>query len=479
MMSTLTLGIIVMVAYFAVLFAVTIISSKKTKDLDGYYLGGRTLGPWTLALTYCATAFSTSLLVGNAGAAYVNGFAQMWIAPAQALAILVGFMVFQRRFQTMSIRLKVLDVPDFIGERYQSQFMRGLSSALICVLFVGYIVAIYVGLATLMEVILGIPYWVAVLIAGITTAVYVTFGGYLAVAYSDALQGWLLVIGTLLVTVFAISRVGGIGTVASKLATIDPQMLKTPGSQGWLMWLTPVLVFSLGHYGQPQQIQRFFTLKNKKQVTTAALVGTLFTLVMVSMPNLLGPFARVLFPTLERADMAFPMLVQELLPAGFAVVILVAALAAGMSTNDSVLLVASSAFARNIMQKIIKPDLSDEAVLKIGRITAFALGIIGMVFALKPPQLLLMLTVFVWAVFSAAFMAPLLYGIFWRKATKAGAIVSMVSGASIAFIWEVIGKPLGIHPLFVSVLFAFIALPVVSHFTPKLPEQLVNKLFAK
>lgn len=468
-----------MVIYLAVLFSLTILSSKKTKQLDDYYLGGRSLGPWTLALTYCATAFSTSLLVGNTGAGYVNGFAQMWIAPAQALAILVGFMVFQRRFQKMSVRLNVLDVPDFIGERYQSQLLRGLSSLIICVLFVGYIVAIYVGLATLMEVVLGIPYWVAILVAGITTAVYVTFGGYLAVAYSDVFQGWILIAGTLIITVFALSRVGGItGAVASLKAT-NPGMLATPGPQGWLMWLTPVLVFSIGHYGQPQQIQRFFTLKNKKHVTTAALVSTIFTLIMVAVPNFLGPLAKVLFPALERADMAFPMLVQELLPAGLAAIILVAAMAAGMSTNDSVLLVASSAFSRNIVQKIFKPDMSDEKVLKIGRITAFSLGIIGMLFALKPPQLLLSLTVFVWAVFCAAFMAPLLYGIFWRGATKMGAIVSMVAGSALAIIWELVGQPWGIHPVFVSVIFAFIVLPLVSHFTPKLPGKLIDQLFVK
>lgn len=471
-------GLGVVFFYLIMMFVIGWYTAKRTKNIGDFYLGGRSLGPWALALTYCATSFSTSLLVGNAGLAYKVGFAQTWIAPAQAMATLIAFMFFQARYRSFSIKLKAIDVPDFLGERYKSNLVRGWSASLIFVLQIGYIVAVTKGMALLLQTLVGVPYWVGVLVAGTISTVYITAGGYLADVYSDVVQGVIMIVGVLILAPVVIHAGGGLAGLTERLAAIDPRLITVPGAQSVIAWLTPVLVFSIGTWGQPQHVVRLFTLKHKKHIAAAAVVATIFTLVIVLIPNLLGAYARVIFPNLAQPDLAFPMLVT-LLPVTLGYIILCAALAAGMSTTDSVILVASSALCRDLIQKVINPKISDQTVFKMGRWVSFAIGIIGTLMALKPPPLLLLLTVFIWGCFASGLMAPLLYGIYWKGATTAGAAVSMIGGSSLAIIWQLLNKPFGIHPLFPGVIFAFVALPLVSWFTRQLPADFVSGLFTK
>lgn len=469
--------LIVIIIYIAIVCWIANRARQRTTGLNDYLCPK--LGAWTVALTGFATAFSTSTLVVGAGFGYGFGVTALWMAAPQALGLAVMFLLFSVPINRMTTRLGSLTISEFLGERYKSDVVRGLAAIILFVFCVGHLIVIYRGVGLVITQVMNVPYWLAVLLAGFLAAIYTSYGGQIAVADTDVFQGWLMTIGVLILIPVAIIKGGGMSAIHLKLAEISPKLIETPGNYQWGVFMGLILVFSVGMLGQPQLLYRTMFIRNKKDIPKIAVISFFISLVAVCIAFYCGVTAKVLLPNLASSDLAMPTLLTTLLHPILATVLMVAMCAAAMSTTDSILIMASSAISRDLYQKVINPKATDEMVQKLSGRLSLLLGAIGTVWALKPPQAFIFLMAFVWAVWTAAYMFPILYGIYWRGVTTNGAIAGMILGPLAAVIWKQMGQPLGLHPLFPGMLASALVIPIVSSFTQKLPEEFLDMLFAK
>ncbi len=473
-----TLQIVVILIYVAACYWIANNARRQGSTLKDYLCPS--MGPWTIALTGFATAFSTSTLVVGAGFGYQYGASVLWFAVPQAFGLAVMFLLFSAPMYDMRRKLGSLTVSEFLGARFKSDKIRGWAAIILFVFCVGNLIVIYRSLGLVVAQAMGIPYWVAVVVGGILAAFYTFYGGQLAVAQTDVLQGWLMTGGVLILFPIALSRVGGLSELYLKLGEISPQLTSSPGNFQIGILLGMVLVFSVGMLGQPQILYRTMFIRSKKDIPTIALVSFFVSLVACYIAFHCGMVGKVLIPTeLATSDLAMPTLIISVLNPVLAAVLVTAMCAAAMSTADSVLIMASSAITRDIYQKFINKEASDDRVKKLSGILALVLGAIGTIWALYPPSWFLFLMAFVWAVWAATYMFPFLYGLYWRGTTTNGVFASMVLGPLTAVIWKQMGQPFHIHPLFPALLVAGLTIPIVSSFTPKLPDEFLNELFDK
>lgn len=468
--------VIVVIIYIAIVWFIADQARRKTTGLNDYLCPK--LGPWTVALTGFATAFSTSTLVVGAGFGYGFGVTALWIAVPQAFGLAVMFLLFSLPINRMTTRLGSLTISEFLGERYKSDAVRGLAAIILFVFCVGHLIVIYRGVGLVITQVMNVPYWLAVVLAGFLAAIYTSYGGQIAVAETDVFQGWLMTAGMLILIPVAIIRGGGMSNIHLKLAEISPKFVETPGNYPWGVFLGLVLVFSVGMLGQPQLLYRTMFIKNKRDIPKIAVISFFISLVAVFIAFYCGITAKVLLPNLASSDLAMPTLLTTLLHPILATVLMVAMCAAAMSTTDSILIMASSALSRDLYQKVINPKASDQMVQKLSGRLSLLLGAIGTLWALKPPEAFIFLMAFVWAVWTAAYMFPILYGIYWRGVTTNGALAGMILGPLAAVIWKQLGQPFGIHPLFPGMLVSALVIPIVSSFTQKLPKEFIDMLFA-
>lgn len=469
--------ILVIVVYALVVLWIAKVAQGRTKTLEDY-LRPR-LGPWVVAFTGFATAFSTSVLVVGASFGYRFGAVAVWIAVPQALGLAALFLVFAPRMTLMVDRLGSLTVPEFLGERYKSDAIRALASVILFIFCVGYLIVVYRGLGVVLASILNISYTTAVVAAGLLSAIYVAFGGQLAVANTDVLQGWLMTGGLLILFPMALMRAGGMSEIHARLAEISPKMVEFPGNFAPGILIGLILVFSLGMLGQPQLLNRIMFIRNRRDIPKIAIITVIVGVFAAWISYYSGAVSRVLIPGLTDPDTALPELIKLLMHPVLAAVLVTAITAAAMSTTDSLLIMAAGAVSRDIYQKLINRKASDEITQKLGAALSLLLGLLGMLMALKPPAWFIYLMAFVWAVWAATFLFPILYGIYWRGVTTSGGLAGMILGPAVAVIWQVAKQPFKVHPLFPSLLVAAIVIPLVSAFTPKMRPEFLDSLFSK
>lgn len=477
MMSETPIYAIIILAYLAVLILIGFITGRRTKSVEDFYIGGRRIGPWVTALSFVAAYFSSVVIIGGGGFGYMFGMATLWIG---AINVLLGctvcWIVLGPRIRQFTQRLNTMTIPGFFGERYQSRFALVFSALVIVLFMVFYNVSILKGMGHIFEVLVNIPYAYAILLAGIIILFYVSIGGYLAVVWTSFVQAWVMGIGLILLTIFSIKAIGGIASANQALQTIDPGLVNTPGVWGWSGLISYALIVSFGVWGMPQLVVRFYSIKNLRVLKIGTVVATIGTC-MALLPYFNGAIARVLLPNLQSPDLAIPTLAKTVLsPIGSAVV-LAAVVAAGMSTFASVLIILSSSLIQDIVKKGMKKDLSHKQVLLYSKLGSAVIGIISLVIALRPPAMVLTLTAFAWAVIASTTLWPVLFGIYWKRATKLGCAISMIGGFSSALIWMVIGKPFGIHGFVPGIIVGFILMVGVSFFTPGFSQAHIDRIW--
>ena len=432
---------IIIIAYLALLILIGLIMGRRTKSVEDFYIGGRQIGPWVTALSFVAAYFSSVVIVGGGGFGYMFGMSTLWIG---AINVLLGcticWIVLGPRVRRVTQRLNTMTIPHFFGERYQSSFAIVFPACIIILFMVLYNVSILKGMGHIFEVLMNIPYAYAIIIAGIIILFYVTIGGYLAVVWTSFVQAWVMGIGLILLTIFSIKAVGGIPQANQALYSIDPGLIHTPGIWGWPGLLSFALIVSFGVWGMPQLVVRFYSIKNLKVLRIGTVIATIGTC-MALLPYFNGAIARVLYPGLENPDLAIPTLAKNVLsPLGSAIV-LAAVVAAGMSTFASVLIILSSSMIHDTLIKGFKLNISKKKSLFYSKLSSLVIGLVSLVIAFKPPALVLTLTAFAWAVIASTTLWPLLFGLYWKRATKAGCIASMTGGCLTALGWMMIGKP--------------------------------------
>ena len=467
----------ILLAYLGALVLIGFLTGRKTKSVEDFYLGGRQIGPWVTALSFVAAYFSSVVIVGGGGFGYMYGMSTLWIGAINVLlGCTVAWIVLGPRIRTFTHRLGTMTVPGFLGARFQSNFACIFSALIIVVFMIIYNVSILKGMGHIFEVLMNIPYAYGVLISCVIILFYVAIGGYLAVVWTSFVQAWVMGVALIVLAIVAVQHAGGIAAVNRSLAAIDPGLLQTPGVWGWPGLVSYALIVSFGVWGMPQLVVRFYSIKNLKVLKIGTVVATVGTCLAL-LPYFSGAIARTLFPSLASPDLAIPTLVKTILSPFGAAVFLAGVVAAGMSTFSSVLIILSGSLVGDLLNRGVKGKITRERSLFWGKVGTIIIGFVSLLVALRPPALVLTLTAFAWAVIASTTLWPILFGIYWKGATKWGCVASMAGGCLTALVWMAAGRPFGIHGFIPGIIVGLLLMVGVSLATPRLPAEHIRKVW--
>lgn len=462
-----------LIIFLVLIFLIGLLASKQFNTsnsfLQEYFLGGRELGGFILAMTMMATYGSASSFIGGPGVAYTQGLGWVLLAMSQVVTGYFVLMVLGKKFAITARKYQAITLIDFLKERYKSKWVVLLSAFSIIVFLFSAMAAQWVGGARLIESLTGLSYVSALFIFAISVMVYVVIGGFRAVALTDAVQGAIMFIGTLILLIAVIIAGGGIPTIIRDLAAENPNLISP---YGFDRGLTPLYVSSfwilvgVGVVGLPQVTVRAMSYKNSKAMHRAIIIGTVVVgFIMLGM-HLIGVFARPILPGIEVGDKVMPMIALEVLPPWLAGVVLAAPMAAIMSTVDSLLLLVSSAVVKDVYINYIKPDAEERTIKKMSFGVTTLLGILVFLMALSPPDLLIWLNLFSFGGLEAAFIWPVVLGLYWQSGNKYGAISSMVIGTGSYIIFHTYFPNLfGMHTVVFPIVLSLISFVVVSVLT--------------
>lgn len=478
-MSLIGACVIVLVLYIGLLIGVGVWSGRRTKTVSDFTIGSRSIGPWVTALSFIAVYFSSVLIIGGGGFGYKFGMATIWIG---AINVILGctlcWIVMGRRIRIFTERLGVSTISGFFAKRYNSPEAGIFSAAVIFIFLVVYNVSVVKGMANSFQVLMDLPYWVGVVISGAVIVFYVVVGGYKAVVWTGFIQAWVMIFSLLLLTFKTLRHIGGLSLGVRKLAEVDPGLVSSPGVWGWAGLISFCLVVSLGVWGMPQLVIRFYSIKDTKTFRLGTVIVTVGAAIAV-IPYLNGALSRILFPALESPDLAIPSLSKLVLSPWGAAILLAGVVAAGMSTFAGVLIIVSSSLVRDIYKNGLKRELTPRREILANRIVSATVGVIALAIALKPPALILVLTAFAWAVIASTNLWPLLFGIYWKRASRLAAVSSMVAGSLTALVWTWRGNPFGIHGFIAGSVAGLIIIVLMSirKWTP--PEGLIERIWGE
>jgi sodium/proline symporter len=372
---------------------------------------------------------------------------------------------------------------EYLEKRYPSPAVRAIAGTLTVFLLGCYVLAQFIAGGKGLELVTGVPYWLALLIAVSIIMLYTLLGGYLAVAYTDALQSIVMLIGIGWILIAALVELGGFTAANESIRGIDATLLSVWGRglgyEGeWGIVLGAVLIFSVGYMGWPHVVTRHLAMRHPSTARQAGAYATGWNLLFVSAPYILGILAIVILPDLDDPELAIMRLAENLLPASVTGVVMAAIMAAIMSTADSLLLQTGTVASRDLYQRFLNPGASETRMVWVSRSLVLSIGIIGYYIALREPPTVFSIVVFATSVLGSAFLPAYVCAVWWRRANTPGALASMITGALIAFAWEPLAfvESTGLHPMLAGVLGSTIAMIVVSLATQKrspVPAEIV------
>lgn len=478
-MSSLAVHLLVLCVYLLLLVGIGVATSRRMRSAEDFYLGGRNVGPWVTSLSFVAAYFSSVVIIGGGGFGYRFGMSTLWIGATNVLiGVALVWMVLGRRIRLFTGRLGTMTIPGFLAERFRAKEARVFAALVIALFLIIYNVSILKGMGHAFEGLMDMPYIVGVLLSGAIIILYVSLGGYLAVVWTGFFQAWVMGAGLILLTVGALRAVGGLTAANLALRAVSPGLVNTPGEWGWAGLISYAMIVSFGVWGMPQLMVRFYSIKSVSVLRVGTVIATLGGSMAV-LPYLAGALARVLHPDLPSADLAIPTLTRAVLSPWGSAIFLAGVIAAGMSTFSSVLIITSGAVVRDIAQEGLGRKLTDRQVVKYSRIVSAAVGVISLAIALRPPDLVLVLTAFSWAAIASTCLWPMLFGLYWKRATRWGVLTSMGGGLATALIWMGIGSPYGVHGFIPGIGVGLVAIVAVSLFTAGLPEDHLARVWGE
>ena len=432
---------IVFFSYLAVLAGLAIWSSQESQSLKGYFLAGKQLPFWVVAFSTNATGESGWLLLGLTGMGYAMGAQAFWVVVGEVIGIALSWTLISRRLKKLSDDSDAITVPDILEARFNDHrhILRWISVIVILTMVTAYVTAQMAATGKAFVGFIEVDYTTAVILGGIVIIAYTIIGGYKAVAYTDVVQGVLMLAGLIIVPMVAIDAAGGWATMTSRLSELDPALLSMSGVtdtgiSGWVL-LFSFLAIGLPFLGVPQLMTRFMAAKNDQELRKARVMSIIVILIFDIGAVTAGMAGRALFPDLADAETIFPLLSRELFPPIITGVLMVVVLSAIMSTVDSLLLLASSAVVRDTMDKIFDSVRSDESLAKIGKVVTLIIGAIGIGFAIGEVKLLFWFILFAWSGLGAAFGPVIICMLYYKKTTLQGAAAGMVIGFGTTVVW--------------------------------------------
>lgn len=488
--------ILLLIVFFGIMIGVGVYSRRHATDVNGFVLGGRSVGPWLTAFAYGTSYFSAVVFVGYAGQfGWKYGISATWIGIGNALiGSLLAWVVLGRRTRIMSKHLQAATMPDFFGKRYESASLRVAASIIAFIFLIPYTASVYNGLSRLFGMAFDIPYEVCVIVMAILTGAYVILGGYMATAINDFIQGIIMLIGIVAVIAAVLSGKGGFIQAVKTLAEIESDVPVTLGQKGAftsffgpdpLNLLGVVILTSLGTWGLPQMVHKFYAIRDEKSVRIGTIISTVFAVVISGGCYFLGGFGRLFDCDAihgENGKMIYDAIVPQMLsklPDILLGIVIVLVLSASMSTLSSLVLTSSSTLTLDVIKGSIVKKMDEKKQLLWMRILLVFFIVISVVLALNPPTFIAQLMGISWGALAGAFLAPFLYGLYWKGVTKAAVWASFAAGVGItvANIYiKFIASPINAGAI--AMIAGLIIVPVVSLITPKMRKETVDANFS-
>ena len=481
--------IILLILFFASMVAVGLYSRKHATNVSDFVLGGRAVGPWLTAFAYGTSYFSAVVFVGYAGQfGYKYGIASTWIGIGNAvLGSLLAWVILGRRTRVMSKHLSATTMPDYFGKRYESNAIRIVAAAISFIFLIPYTASVYNGLSRLFGMAFNIPYAVCVVAMAALTGLYVVLGGYMATAINDFIQGIIMLFGIVAVIASVLNGYGGFSESVKKLAEIESDV---PGVYASFFGpdlpglLGVVLLTSLGTWGLPQMVHKFYAIKDEKSIKAGTIISTLFAIVVSGGCYFLGGFSRLVDESMFMVDgkpvydAIIPGMLSKL-PDILIGIVVVLVLSASMSTLSSLVLTSSSTLTLDLIKGNIVKKMDDKKQLLCMRIMLVFFVVISVVIALDPPAFIAQLMGISWGALAGAFLAPFLYGLYWKGVTKAAVWASFACGVGITvanMFFKFIESPINAGAF--AMVTGLIIVPIVSLITPKMKNEEVDSIFA-
>ena len=486
-----------------VIFTGVMIGRRSKKSSEGFYLGGRGMGPLVTAMSAEASDMSSYLLMGIPGLAYLSGVADAsWTAIGLAFGTYLNFLLVARRLRRYSVQLDAITIPSFISKRYgeKKPVIMCISALIILIFFVPYVASGLAAIGKLFHSLFGWDYMAAVVVGAIVIISYTSVGGFSAVATMDLIQSVIMTIALTIIVVFGVVQAGGMEVVLDHARSLPGYLsftqtfnVSTGSAEPYgLIRIVSMMAWGLGYFGMPHILVRFMAIRDEKELKLSRRIASVWVVISMTVAVCIGMIGNSVskaggIPVLEgSASETIIVQIADLLSTFGAVAAVVAGLilagilAATMSTADSQLLAAASAFSENLLQDVFGIKLTSRQTMLVARGTVICIAVIAVFLAADPESSVFAIVSFAWAGFGATFGPAVLCALFWKRSNRQGILAGLVVGGTMVFVWKFLVRPLGgalgIYELLPAFLSALAAIVVVSLLTPA-PDSSIQASF--
>ena len=471
--TMLWIAVPMLVCFFGLMIGVGLACRKHSVSVDSFVLGGRSVGPWLTAFAFGTSYFSAVIFIGYAGQFGWNfGLASTWIGLGNAfIGSLLAWTVLGKRTRVMTQHLGSKTMPDFFEKRYDSKKLKVIASFIVFVFLIPYTASLYNGLSSLFNNVFAVPYFVVVLTMAVLTGIYVIFGGYMATAVNDFIQGIIMLVGIIAVIASVLTQNGGLNAAVNALGVQAGTEFTSALGPNPIFLFFVVMLTSLGTWGLPQMVGKFYSIKDESSIKKGTIISTVFAVIVAGGCYFLGGFGKLYTSQMISAgfynpetgkvlfDKVIPTMLSELSPVIVSLIV-VLVLAASMSTLSSLVLTSSSTLTLDVIKPLAakKGEMSEKKSIFVMRLFIVFFITVSAVIAILKDSIWAD-SVFIaqmmgvsWGALAGAFLAPFLYGLYWKKTTRAGVVASFVFGTGLEIV-----------QLLISIgLFSFKGIPVLS-----------------
>lgn len=490
------------IAYLCfVIFTGIMIGRRSKKSSEGFYLGGRGMGPLVTAMSAEASDMSSWLLMGLPGVAYLSGMADAsWTAIGLAVGTYLNFLLVAKRLRRYSVELDAITIPSFISKRYREKtpVIMCIASLIILIFFVPYVASGLAAIGKLFNSLFGWNYMTAVIIGAVVIISYTSVGGFAAVATMDLIQSIIMTVALVVITVFGITQAGGLGVVMENAKALPGYLSFTQSfdvasaaaKPYSALTIASTCAWGLGYFGMPHILVRFMAIRDENELKLSRRIAAVWVVISMSVAIFIGMIGFSVakagnIPALEGSNsetviiqIAHRLSTFGILPAIVAGMILAGILAATMSTADSQLLAASSAFSENLLKDVFGIKLTAKQTMLVARGTVVCIAAIATVLASDPNSSVFRIVSFAWAGFGAAFGPVILCALFWKRSNRYGALASLIVGGVMVFVWKFVIAKLGgmfaIYELLPAFLIALVVNVIVSLVTAAPEKEILD-----
>ena len=474
----------VLVLYLGIMAFIGWYAGRKTNSIGDFFVLSGKAGVLVSGIAYFSTQFSMGTFLGTPGTIYGVGYAGMAISvPGAVFCMILPALLIGRKLITLGHKYGFLTMADYLTDRYHSKNMSGVLGVMMLFFLVPMMGAQIIGAGVIVHVFTGLPEWVGVVGMGIIVILYCMTGGMKGAMMTDVIQGSLMIATAVVTFIVSIVMGGGFSNINHTLQSMNEAYLTFPGANGYMPWtyyISNIVLWSFFTMGQPHLFTKFFAMKDHKTMFKAILLGTAGMFFSATLIEWAGVNGIASIQNIEKADQIIPMILQRGLNPFLASIFIAGIVAAGMSTIDGILVTTTGAVTRDIYQKIINKDATDETVMKLSKVVTVIIGIIVICFGVFQPGSIFEINLFAFSGM-AIFVVPILFGIYWKKATAKGAVAAVIAGIISLLLFtlnpSVKALAMGFHALFPTTIIASIVMIVVSKFTETPPQETIDRHF--